>query len=210
MIIADNQLAVVMARGASTRMGKPKGLCRINEQGDAFVTRVARLYNEAGIPVLLIVRPEDFAEYEKAPTGPMTELFAAPGGGDTALTMKLAMDWVSSRGFSPELYWAHPVDLPLVQPQTITALGEAAANDGDSAWRPFYGNTPGHPVLIPAQLLANLLKADPADATMSGIWKKAMARGIVKAMRPLAVDDPGTTMDFDTPEHLQSMNEPKD
>ncbi len=207
---ASRHLAVIMARGSSTRMGMPKGLCRLQGQDDVLAVQVARLYSGIGMDVLLIVRKQDAAVYRELMVGQSVHILEAPGGGDTALTMKIALRWAALNDQHPEYFWAHPVDLPLVRPQTIVQLLEASATDSHSAWRPYYGDKPGHPVLLPAHLLKLAVVADPLDKSMSSVWKEAIAQGITGPIRKVSAEDPGTVTDFDTPEQLNFFTEPKE
>jgi molybdenum cofactor cytidylyltransferase len=204
------QLAVIMARGESRRMGQSKGLCRLGNQDDPFVLQIAKTYSQCGLPVLLIVRPEDEADYSKVLAGVSVEILAAPGGGDTAQTMSLALDWARARGLAPHWFWAHPVDMPLVSEKTINDLWTAASAAPANAWRPAYEGTPGHPVLMPGNLLSRLLEKDPAGKSMSEIWKAAVARALVSPMQLLKVDDDGVITDYDTPDQLKTAAEKKE
>jgi len=140
----------------------------------------------------------------------MVAIQTAEGGGDTAQTLKLALDWTISQGVSPQWFWAHPVDLPLVHSQTIADLSTAALENPLAAWRPICNEIPGHPVLIPEVLLARVLDTCDAGASMSKAWKTATSKAMVTPMRLLPVDDPGVITDFDTPDQLNSVPEPKE
>lgn len=206
---AANQLAVIMARGESLRMGKPKGLCRLPDQDESFLSSVVGLYKHFEMPTLLVVRPEDEAVYKEIISQEKVDTLTAAGGGDTAQTMKFALDWAHAKGLNPEIFWAHPVDMPLVQPQTITSLMEAAGQGRIAAWRPVCQNNPGHPVLIPAALLSVVLDASSLGVSMAQAWKAATAQGKVSPIKLLKVDDSGVITDFDTPGQLHSAQEKK-
>ncbi len=205
----SKQLAVIMARGASQRMGQPKGLCRLPDQDDCFLTQVVRLYRGLEIPVLLVLRPEDEAAYSEIVRHEDVEILAAAGGGDTAQTMKLALEWAQAKGLTPDIYWAHPVDMPLVSAQSISLLLATAAKNDMAAWRPEFHQQPGHPVLFPGPLLALVLTDENIETSMSRIWKKAMAQSLVLPINLLKVADPGVIADFDTPDQLRLTSEKK-
>ncbi len=209
MIKAINQLVVIMARGDSRRMGRPKGLCRLDQTGAPLITRVHRLYSDMGIPILLVTRSADQEAYDAIVKNDSIKILSAPGGGDTALTMKLALDWSKVHGINPDYFWAHPVDLPLVRPQTINALLAAASPEPLTAWRPVCNHIPGHPVLVPGVLLPRILEAESADAAMSQVLKEAETQGIISPLQWLEVDDTGIFTDFDSPAQLQSKQKPK-
>ncbi len=204
-----NHLAVIMARGESQRMGQPKGLCRLHPEDECFLIKVVRLYNQFGIPILLVVRPEDEADYLEVLSGEKVDVLVARGGGETALTMKLAVDLARDQGLNPKVFWAHPVDMPQILPQTLEELMEAAAKGSLKAWRPLHDNNPGHPVLIPASLLSKVLSAESLNVSMSRAWKNASAKDSVPSIKMLMVADSGVITDFDTPDQLHAAPEKK-
>ncbi|MGD9546935.1 MAG: NTP transferase domain-containing protein [Candidatus Krumholzibacteriia bacterium] len=190
-----NDLAVILARGRSLRMGRPKGLLTVPGTHEPFVARIADLY--AGWADVLVVALAGSAEDYRAVLAGRSNVrvLGEAGGDDTARTLCLA--W-SGRTGDPQRVWAHPVDLPLVRPVTLERLNEAAALRPERAHRPVWQGEPGHPVVIPAALVAALAGAcdyhpGPAGAFLGGRC------GLVE------VDDPGVARDFDSPEDLEDV-----
>ncbi len=210
MSLLKQHLVVIMARGESRRMGAPKGLCRLSSGDLPFVAQVSRLYLDLGFPVLLVVRPEDESSYRECLAGIEVEILSAPGGGDTAQTMRLALDWATSRKLCEVCFWAHPVDLPLVRPHTISQLLAAFNQEDSKAMRPWFDATPGHPVLFPGRVLAQVLAVGCAPLTMAATWEIAVSQGVARPVIKIPTDDPGIVDDFDRPEQLPSYRKKKE
>lgn len=197
-------MAVIMARGDSRRMGFPKGLARLNEQGPNLVTRILTLYEGLGIKTLLVVRAEDEAAYRAENTVKPHLWCAAPGGQDTAATMKLALEICKDKPV--DWFWAHPVDLPLVCPETLEHLVVAGETSGRPI-RPWCEGRPGHPVLFPVGALQVALGQGVTRDSMIELWQKAQLKALVPAMERLDVEDPGVVTDFDRPDQLNTAKD---
>ncbi len=205
-----NHLAVIMARGSSRRMGVPKGLCSLPSGGLPFVARISRLYLDLGFPVLLLVRHEDELSYRECLAEFPVEILSVPGGGDTAQTMGLALDWARDRKLGDVCFWAHPVDLPLVRSQTIGQLLAAYEQNDGNALRPWFEDTPGHPVLFPGGALARVLAGNTASLTMNAAWNSAVLKAMAPPVGKYATEDKGTVTDFDRPENLSGFRPKKE
>lgn len=196
--------AVIMARGDSRRMGFPKGLARLNDRGPNLVTRILCLYQGLGIKTLLVVRAEDEAAY-RAQTPVKPDLWCAgPGGRDTAATMKLALE--TCQDLPVQWFWAHPVDLPLVNPETLNHLVEASEAAAGPI-RPWCQGRPGHPVLFPAGPLQAALSLGENGHSMSELWSQAQLKALVPAMDRLDVADTAVVTDFDRPDQLDTVKD---
>lgn len=187
-----NDLAVIMARGRSLRMGRPKGLLTVRGTGEPLVARIAALY--AGWADVLVVTLAGLAEdYRGALAGlGHVRVIGETGGDDTARTLCLA--WAGRKG-DHDRVWAHPVDLPLVRGSTIDLLSKEAALTPDRAHRPAWNGEPGHPVVIPAALMETLAGDKLYHQGPAGVFLGGRCDLV-------EVDDPGVVQDFDSPEDL--------
>lgn len=197
--------AVILARGASRRMGRPKGLVRFPGRRDCFLEMLLEVYSSLGIPVLVVAGPDGNKSYGPIVGGAeCAQLLTADAAGDTARSVGLA--WRHLDGAATHL-WAHPVDVPEVTPATLTMLLDASRREPERVLRPAWDGRPGHPVILPAQALAAL------DATLPGGGLTA-AEGRMQeildgleaaahpALRTLDVADPKVACDYDAPEDL--------
>src|SRR5512136_849656 len=111
-------VGVVLAAGASSRMGRPKALLPIGD--DTFVTRVCRTLLEAGLDDLVVVagaeREAVAAELVRA--GLTARVVENPRREEGQLSSVLAGLAVADRpGVDAAL--VHLVDAPLVRPDTV-------------------------------------------------------------------------------------------
>src|SRR6185503_16403095 len=112
--------AIVLAAGASSRMGTPKPLLRVGS--DTFVRRILGVLQQAGVPdTVVVVRPGEpvvldenrGAGYGRAIVNPRPE----EGQLSSLLT---GLEAVASPSVTGALVTL--VDVPLIQPQTIRLL----------------------------------------------------------------------------------------
>jgi molybdenum cofactor cytidylyltransferase len=189
---------VILAAGASSRMGRPKALLPVGRAGECFLTHLVATLRAAGVEEVLAVLGADAAVVR-----PVAEQLAPPprvvinpdfARGQLS-SLLVALDVVDRPGMSAIVI--APVDVPLVGVETIRALLDAYRRTGAAIVRPMRGDRHGHPVLIDRALFADLRAANPA----------AGARAVIRAHESSAVDvlvdDDGAFVDIDTPEEYQ-------
>ncbi len=205
--VSRRDRAVIMARGLSTRMGVAKGLLRLSSDGPAFVRIIADLYLDAGFPVDVVTLQENCEDYRQAlPECENLRILAEDGGGDTALTLLFAWRSCRAAGIPCSHIWAHPVDLPLLNAGAIEVLMDHSRKDPERIIRPVHKGIPGHPVILPDDVLALLdslenLHSGPLRDFLSPTGGSVMVPGPVM----VGVEDPGIVRDFDRPEDF-SLN----
>jgi len=191
---------IVLAAGASSRMGRSKAALPLSHAADTFLKRLGSTLLEAGLPRLTIV------------TGAFPDLLASawpdhdrrvravhnPHWSSGQLSSILAgLDAV--RAGDPDALLVALVDTPLVRATTVRALIDAWRATRAPIVRPCRGDQHGHPVLFDRALFAELRAADPARG----------AKPVVHAHRDtlidLAVDDDGAFRDADTPDDYAAM-----
>jgi len=195
--------AVILARGASRRMGSPKGLLPCpGAESETFVAKIAGDYRRLGIGGV-VVCPEDLVgAYASALVDVVGfSVVGGPTGGETGQTLQLG--WYAL-GTGPTHLWAQPVDLPLVMPRTRKQLLRVSTAQPGRVVRPVCGNEPGHPVIVPVETMAAL--------AVHGTWQEAPVRevldlgrrsGRIAALVPVSVTDSGVVRDFDRPGDLR-------
>jgi CTP:molybdopterin cytidylyltransferase MocA len=86
-----------------------------------------------------------------------------------------------------------PGDLPLLRAPTVTLLRDEARKPGGGLLVPTHRGQRGHPIVVAADLLAEIPHLDPA------IGLRGLRERFPDRTRFLEVDDPGTVRDVDTP-----------
>jgi molybdenum cofactor cytidylyltransferase len=180
--------AIVLAAGASSRMGRPKALLPL-PSGEPFVARIhATLVAASRSPVVIVVRAELRDEVAAAVPGARLVVNENPARGQLS-SLIAGLDALGAC----EAAMMTLVDLPLVRVDTICAVVDAWRRSRAPLVRPVHDGRHGHPVVFGAPLIAALRRAD----------LDAGARPVVHAFARDAVDvpveDEGTVLDIDTP-----------
>src|SRR4029077_3830750 len=152
--------AIVLAAGASTRMGRPKALLPIG--GTTFVRRIVCTLEAANLTdILVIVRPghdEAIARELVGSHATLVENPRADAGQLSSLVTGLdTIDTPHVRGVLVTL-----VDVPLIEPATVRALLARAASSAAPILRAVHAGRHGHPVIYKREVFAALREADPA------------------------------------------------
>ena len=192
-----NFAAVILAAGASRRMGAPKALLLIG--GETFLDRLIRIYSEVLSPVVVVLgaeaetirgglvhpEPAQFVRNENWPLGQLTSLQCA---------LAALPDNIGGCFFTP-------VDCPRVSAETLQALSGAFREDSPPPLVvvPRHGSRRGHPVGCSRALFAELL-ALPPEETARAVVHRHVARTCV-----VDVADAGILDDVDTPGDYRRM-----
>lgn len=184
--------AVVLAAGASRRMGAAKPLVRWRDRPlvahviaslDAIDCRPIVVVEGAHALPDDVIAPAIRVRHPGWAEGPMTSLRAG-------LAAIRRIDATASVVVAT-------VDRPHVRIATMAALVAAAARAPDAVWQPQLGERRGHPLVLPRALVDDLLVTD--DPSL----REALARA--PRRRTLMVDDPAVLDNIDTPEDLARL-----
>jgi CTP:molybdopterin cytidylyltransferase MocA len=189
--------AMVLAAGASSRMGALKPLLRL--AGITALERSLGLFREAGVDDVLVVLGHRAAEL-----CPLVEQCGArwienphPDDGMYSSIVAGARSLASAtRGV-----FVLPADVPLVLPATIRQLAAAFIERPNGIVYPVFGNRRGHPPLIARSIL------DQAVNGAAGPLRALLALHEPAAMN-VPVADEAIHLDMDTPadfERLQTL-----
>jgi CTP:molybdopterin cytidylyltransferase MocA len=188
-------VGVILAAGASSRMGRPKALLPLG--GDTFVTRVCRTLLEAGVDDVVVVAGAEHEAIAAAvgSAGLQARVVENPRPAEGQLSSVLAGLAVADRP-GVDAVLVHLVDAPLVRPDTVRAVLDAFFTTHAPVVRPEVGGRHGHPVLFARRVFDDLRRADPA------VGAQAVVRAHAAGICDVRVDDDGACRDFDTPEDL--------
>jgi molybdenum cofactor cytidylyltransferase len=188
--------AVVLAGGLSSRMKQFKPLLPL---GEATVTdHVIGTFLNANLDVFLVagyrhdeikakIKNRDFTfvynpDYEHG-------MFSSVQSGVRRLQP------------AHKAFFIIPVDIPLVRPETVSRLMEAAAENSGKIIYPVFGGRRGHPPLIPSGLIP----------VIQGWGKGGGLKAVLKTQAKLALEVPvadgNILLDMDTPEDYRRILE---
>jgi molybdenum cofactor cytidylyltransferase len=188
--------AVVLAAGASTRMGRPKPLLRW--RGRPFVWHVLEQARAAGAEPVIVV--EGAVELPREELGSAVvvrnEAWADGPLGSLQAGLRAVMDAGVN---APVLVLT--VDRPHVRADTLRALANAVDADPTAIWQPRLGDRRGHPIVYPSELVP-ILVALRQPATPRDLLTRP---DVASRRRQIEVDDDAVLDNLDRPEDLDRL-----
>lgn len=190
---------VILAAGASSRMGRPKALLQATG-GEPFVSRIARALVAGGAgPLMVVTRAELAAAVGAAVPDATVVVNPDPARGQLS-SLQTAIAAIHP---DPPAVLVTLADVPFVSAETVARLIEAWRASRAPLVRPAHHGRHGHPVIFAPPLLDALRTADPAPG----------ARPVVRRFAPqaitLEVDDSGVLLDVDTPAEYERLIGPE-
>jgi CTP:molybdopterin cytidylyltransferase MocA len=144
-------------------MKRPKGLCRLPGDDSCFLDRVVTLHQQAGHAVAVATTPGLHPLYaDLLASEPSVRWILGEAGQGTGHTVTAVAEELAE---SASHLWLHPVDVPTVTIPLIRILQEWSRKKPEAVIVPEYRGQPGHPVILPAGLLAQI-RADPISGPM--------------------------------------------
>jgi molybdenum cofactor cytidylyltransferase len=185
--------AIVLAAGASSRMGRTKALLPLRNRG-WFLQRLVSTFQAAGVARVIAVVGCDWEAIDAAvrTEGLALTLVRNPQPALGQLSSLL----VGLDALPPEApgVLITPVDLPLVAPDTVRRVVAAWEATRAPIVRPARGGRHGHPAVFSAALFDELRAADLA------LGARPVVRAHAADAVDVPVDDPGAFDDIDTPD----------
>jgi CTP:molybdopterin cytidylyltransferase MocA len=181
---------ILLAAGAGRRFGQPKALLRWG--ADTFVGRLARTWAAVCDPVV-VVGGARFAQVEAQLRPPAVAVFNPQFEGSAFTSLQVGLGAVPAAAAAALV---GPVDQPLLDAGLLLELVRAWRESPDQGVVPTHLGRPGHPVLLPRRLLAEL-SAEPDWSTL----EKVLERHAADVRR---VDFPGRA------EVLRNINTPEE
>lgn len=192
--------AIVLAAGASSRMGQAKAALPLGQTGETVVARVVRTLLEGGVPNVVVVagahidavrgampRHESRArviEHLGWEQGQLSSLLAGLDAIDDPLLEAAVVTLV---------------DVPLVRSATVAEVIAAWRRTRAPIVRPAEGNRHGHPVIFDRSIFADLRSADP-DTGAKAVFEIHRER-----ILNVEVNDAGAFEDMDTPADYKKL-----
>jgi molybdenum cofactor cytidylyltransferase len=188
--------AILLAAGASTRMGRAKALLRT--AGDrTFVRAILESLRDGGIAhAAVVIRAGDVdIENEITGTGFGRAVINHRAAEGQLTSLIAGLDAVETPDLAAVLVTL--VDVPLVTPSTIRTLCARAEQSSALVVRAVYRGRHGHPVIFKRELFAALRAGDPA------LGAKPIVR--TATIEDVEVDDAGVAEDVDTPADYERL-----
>ncbi len=187
--------AILLAAGASSRMGRPKALLEF--QGETFLDRQISLYAPLGAKVICVLGhdAEQVARGLRRAAEAVLVLNPAPEGGQLS-SLQCGLRVLCE---GTDAFFFTPADSPGVRPETLAALLEAFDPVTADFVQPQFGGRHGHPVLAAARTAAGFLAMRPEQSARD--WIRRSRRRFVE------VADPSVLLDVDTPDAYRKLVE---
>jgi molybdenum cofactor cytidylyltransferase len=187
---------IILAAGASSRMGSPKAL--LEYRGETFIRRLVRVLSAVCDPVIVVLGYHADTLRPAVPDATIVVNLAPERGQLSSLQTGLAALPAEAEGF---LFT--PVDSPAVEVATVERLA-AEFQRRDPATLlviPRFAGKRGHPVFA-TRVIANELSALPLTAQARDV-----IHGHVADTLYIDVDDPGILTDIDDREAYRRLSE---
>ncbi len=192
--------AIVLAAGASSRMGQAKAALPLGTTGDTVVARVVATLLAAGLPSVAVVAGAHIDAVRAAMPRfePRARVVEHPGWAQGQLSSLLAgLAAVDDPNLEAVLVTL--VDVPLVRPDSVAAIVHAWRQSRAPIVRPVDGDRHGHPVIFDRAVFDDLRRADPAVGAKAVFARHAAGR------LDVPVTDDGAFIDIDTPAEYRAV-----
>ncbi|MEO7133215.1 MAG: nucleotidyltransferase family protein [Vicinamibacterales bacterium] len=199
---------IVLAAGASSRMGQAKAALPFGQTGETVLSRIVSTILAGGVTEIAVVAGAhiDAVRHAMPRHERRARVIEHPGWEQGQLSSLLAgLDAID--GPLLEAVMVTPVDVPLVTPFTVAAVISAWRRTHAPIVRPADPSTSlraseqrhGHPVIFDRAIFADLRAADP------NIGAKAVFAIHRDRIVNVEVKDAGAFEDIDTPEDYQRL-----
>ena len=187
---------IVLAAGASRRMGRPKALLRFGNA--TALDLVLRAGREAGCSPRVVVIRADIATEARACTDDANATIWVERCDDGPLLSSLQLALDALREVQLDAFVFQPVDIPLVTAADYIALLAAKRRDPSAVVvKPTFKGRSGHPVLCQQSLATALLNLDLTQSPRAVLSSASAVR--------VAVRNEGILLDMDEPADYERL-----
>ena len=197
MPLSPSFAGVILAAGASTRMGRDKAL--LPWRDGTFLSAAIRALQPA-TELVVVVAGANAASLE-----PIVNAYAAfmvvnpePERGQFS-SLQVGLQEVLNRGRDAAIVTL--VDRPAAEPETVEQIKAAFLSSDECIWAavPEYGGKHGHPIVIGREMIEAFLRAP------SGSNARDVEHGRQQHIRYIPVRDPLVAANVDTPEDFERI-----
>ncbi|MGQ0813870.1 MAG: nucleotidyltransferase family protein [Gemmatimonadota bacterium] len=183
---------IVLAAGASRRMGEPKALLEMD--GSTFLERAIHLLREGGCRYVVAVVTDDLWIERLADVSGAAVIINDAEDAEQVDSLRLG---IANLPEDSDGVMVLPVDFPRISVETVKKLVREFDRTDAPILNPAYNGVAGHPVVFARRILPELLEPKLAEG----------ARSVMDAhqreVHGVDVADPGVLIDVDTPEDYQ-------
>jgi molybdenum cofactor cytidylyltransferase len=181
---------LILAGGASRRMGTPKALLKF--QSETFLDRMIRLFSNVSNPVIVVLGHQS-SQIRSGIERSGDAIFAVNPDPERGMLSSLQCGLKVLPAETAAVMFT-PVDHPNLQPATLEKLLAQFHAQHAPVIVPTYDGRHGHPVCIARPLVDELLALPPAAMASDVIHKYVSQTSYIE------VNDPAVTADVDDPE----------
>lgn len=192
--------AILLAAGASRRMGRPKALLRLHGRS-LLELCIDALVAASASPIVVVTGATPIEPWEVAePGSALVWVHNARWAEGPTISLQVGLRAALEREPAMPGFILHTVDRPRVSAATLCALVRAWREAPASPWQPCRDGRRGHPVLWPHDAFDALLGLAPEQS------RGELLRGpLAPSRRQVEVDDPGVHDNIDDPEKFAAL-----
>jgi len=189
-------IAVILAAGESSRMGRPKALLPVD--GIRFIERIVTALRATRVGEIITVLGHNAEEMrQKISDLPITTVVNPDYKLGQLSSLVAAIRWVQKNDETVDAILVHLVDHPYIDAKLVNLMIERFYETKKLIVLPRYRGKRGHPVIFSSALFPELLAAPLEQG----------AKSVVHAHRDetleIESEDEGVTVDIDTPEEYR-------
>ena len=191
---------IILAAGASTRMGQAKASLPLGQMGETVLSRVVGTLVKGGVPEIVVVAGAHIDAVRAAMPRQETRARVIENMGwqrGQLSSLVTGLDAIDTPLIEAALVML--VDVPLVHASTVAAVIEAWRRTRAPIVRPAEGERHGHPVIFDRSVFADLRSAD-LNTGAKAVF--ALHRDRIVNVE---VNDSGAFEDIDTPEDYERI-----
>jgi molybdenum cofactor cytidylyltransferase len=191
-------VAVVLAAGKSTRMGKPKQLLRVH--GRPMLGEILEVLRKTKVDRTVVVLGSNEEEVRRKVKFRKEQVVSNPAYADgMSSSLKSGLEAAVKAGADAVMVVLG--DQPWLRPETIDQLVDAYLRSKAPVVAPVYHGVRGNPVLFDQALFPQMMKTE-GDAGAKGVLE-----GNRRSMLLVETEDKGVIVDIDTPvDYEESRN----
>jgi CTP:molybdopterin cytidylyltransferase MocA len=191
--------ALILAAGASSRMGRPKAALPLGSTGQTVLSIGIATLIKAGLPSITVVGGAHLESTRALIPRDRRVRLVENANWERGQLSSLVTGLDAIDDPQLEAVLVTLVDVPLVKDSTVRAVVEAWRASRAPIVRPVDGDRHGHPVVFDRAVFEELRQADVT------VGAKAVFAAHQSEIVDVQVEDPGAFEDLDTPEDYEAL-----